>query len=202
MTSSAVNVEAGKRDVDALGNTDTRVRILDTALDLFAEHGFAATSTRELSERLGFTKAALYYHFRTKDDLLAELVRPVLDRLAALAEGEPAPLNRTARRELLAAYVRLVADNRRLINTLAQDPSAAHRPALTAATPLYDQLSRRLAGHDSPGPGERTRIRAALGGIHAALMHAEPTDPPAEVEHAALAAACGAIGIPGPRPSA
>ena len=46
---------------------------MEAALDLFAEKGFAQTATRELAERLGFTKAALYYHFRTKDDLLAAL---------------------------------------------------------------------------------------------------------------------------------
>ena len=38
---------------------ETRDRILEVTLQLIADHGFAATSTREISERLGFTKAAL-----------------------------------------------------------------------------------------------------------------------------------------------
>ena len=37
----------------------TRARILDVALELIADRGFAATSTREIAERLGVTKAAL-----------------------------------------------------------------------------------------------------------------------------------------------
>lgn len=51
----------------------TRERILDVALDLFIEKGFDRTSLREIAERLGVTKAALYYHFASKDDILMAL---------------------------------------------------------------------------------------------------------------------------------
>jgi AcrR family transcriptional regulator len=51
----------------------TRERILDVALDLFIEKGFDGTSLREIAEQLGFTKAALYYHFASKDDILMAL---------------------------------------------------------------------------------------------------------------------------------
>src|SRR6516162_5877947 len=51
----------------------TRDRILDVALDLFTEQGFDGTSLREIAERLHVTKAALYYHFESKDDILMAL---------------------------------------------------------------------------------------------------------------------------------
>ncbi len=51
----------------------TRERILDIALDLFIEKGFDKTSLREIAEKLGFSKAALYYHFASKDDILLAL---------------------------------------------------------------------------------------------------------------------------------
>jgi AcrR family transcriptional regulator len=51
----------------------TKERILDAALDLFTEKGFDGTSLREIAERLGVTKAALYYHFASKDDILMAL---------------------------------------------------------------------------------------------------------------------------------
>ena len=51
----------------------TRERILDVALDLFTEQGFDGTSLRQIAERLGVTKAALYYHFTSKDDILMAL---------------------------------------------------------------------------------------------------------------------------------
>lgn len=180
-------------------SSDTRTRILEVALELFGENGFAATSTREISERLGFTKAALYYHFRTKDDILHALVKPILDEIDELTAAVPATPSRVARRELLAAYIRVVAGNHNLISTLGRDPSAAKRQALAPAQPIFDRLLALLAGSADPGPAERARARAALGGIHAALLNAAPTDPVDEVEQAALVAACGAIGIPGPR---
>jgi AcrR family transcriptional regulator len=51
----------------------TRDRILDVALDLFIEKGYDKTSLREIAEPLGFTKAALYYHFASKEDILMAL---------------------------------------------------------------------------------------------------------------------------------
>ena len=44
------------------------------ALKLFTEQGYEATSLREIAEALGVTKAALYYHFRTKDDIVTSLI--------------------------------------------------------------------------------------------------------------------------------
>jgi AcrR family transcriptional regulator len=57
----------------------TRERILDVALDLFIEQGYDKTSLREIAERVGVTKAALYYHFESKDDILFALHLPMHD---------------------------------------------------------------------------------------------------------------------------
>jgi len=51
--------------------TDTRGRILEAARRRFADQGYEATSLREIAEDLGVTKAALYYHFPSKVDILA-----------------------------------------------------------------------------------------------------------------------------------
>ncbi len=180
---------------------ETRARILATALELIAANGFADTSTREISERLGFTKAALYYHFRTKDDLLAALAAPAIGELAALTAGLSPRLAAAPRRSALAAYADLVIRHQDLIRVLSQDPSVARRVALTPAAPFYDRLTQLLSGVEAPGAAERARARAALGGLHAALLHAPPGDDPDVVRGAALTAACGALGIPGPRPA-
>ena len=47
----------------------TRSRILATALRMFVEQGYDKTSLREVADEVGVTKAALYYHFKTKDDI-------------------------------------------------------------------------------------------------------------------------------------
>ncbi len=61
----------------------TRARIQTVALELFTEQGYEATSLREIAERLGVTKAALYYHFKTKEDIIASVVE---DRIEAMDE--------------------------------------------------------------------------------------------------------------------
>ncbi len=65
---------------------DTRQRIQDVALELFAEQGYEKTSLREIAERLDVTKAALYYHFKTKEEILVsifdDLTQPILDSVS------------------------------------------------------------------------------------------------------------------------
>ena len=71
---------------------DTRTEILDVASELFTEKGYDATSLREIAERLGITKAALYYHFRSKDDILRALLEPmntVVTELLGRLEAAP-----------------------------------------------------------------------------------------------------------------
>jgi AcrR family transcriptional regulator len=177
----------------------TRGRILHVALELISEQGFAATSTRELSERLGFTKAALYYHFRTKDDLLTALITPAIDELTSLVSSAHLQPAAAARREVLTSYVDYVIAYRTLMRVLTQDPAVASRRGAEDYQPQYTRLTELLAGHDAPTTGERTRVRAALGAVRAALIFSEPDDDPACLRANTLAAACGALGIPGPR---
>ncbi|GGT37721.1 TetR/AcrR family transcriptional regulator [Streptomyces purpureus] len=84
---------------------NTRQRIQDVALELFAEQGYEKTSLREIAERLEVTKAALYYHFKTKEDILVglfhDLTRP-MDELIAWAEEQPRTLE--TKQEILRRY--------------------------------------------------------------------------------------------------
>lgn len=53
----------------------TKQAILDSALELFYEKGFSRTTFDEVAKRINLTKGAVYWHFRNKADLLAELMR-------------------------------------------------------------------------------------------------------------------------------
>ncbi|MER5849246.1 helix-turn-helix domain-containing protein [Streptomyces sp. NPDC002012] len=103
---------------------NTRQRIQDVALELFAEQGYEKTSLREISERLDVTKAALYYHFKTKEDILAsifdDLNRPV-EELIEWGRGQPHSLE--TKKEILRRY----------------------SEALTAAAPLFQFMQENQA---------------------------------------------------------
>jgi AcrR family transcriptional regulator len=81
-------------------NADTRGEILDTAMRLFAEQGYDKTSLREIAEAVGVTKAALYYHFRTKEDIAGSALQDYTRDLTALidraAEASPGAERNTA----------------------------------------------------------------------------------------------------------
>ncbi|MFF0185069.1 TetR/AcrR family transcriptional regulator [Streptomyces sp. NPDC005244] len=84
---------------------DTRQRIQDVALELFSEHGYEKTSLREIAEHLDVTKAALYYHFKTKEEILIsifeDLTRP-LDELIEWGKRQPHTLE--TKQEVLRRY--------------------------------------------------------------------------------------------------
>ncbi|MCP2292565.1 TetR/AcrR family transcriptional regulator [Nocardia amikacinitolerans] len=85
--------------------SDTRERIRSTAMELFAERGYDKTSLREIAERLGVTKAALYYHFRTKEDIvvsLSEDLRAGIDDLVRW--GQSAPPGRARAEQIVIRY--------------------------------------------------------------------------------------------------
>jgi AcrR family transcriptional regulator len=70
--------------------SDTRQRILDVALDLFTQQGYDGTSLREIAEQLSITKAAIYYYFESKEEILMALHMRLHDfgRDALLLIGE------------------------------------------------------------------------------------------------------------------
>ena len=53
---------------------DTKERIMETALELFAEKGYLGTSMNDIAKQLGFTKAALYKHYTSKQEILNRIV--------------------------------------------------------------------------------------------------------------------------------
>lgn len=85
--------------------SDTREQIRSVAMGLFAERGYDKTSLREIAEQLGVTKAALYYHFRTKEDIvvsLSEELRAGIDDIVRWAES--APPGRARAEEIVTRY--------------------------------------------------------------------------------------------------
>src|SRR5215813_2313655 len=94
----------------------TRERILDIALDLFIRKGYAETSLREIAAELGFSKAALYYHFESKQDILMALhmrVHGLTDAVLPMLQAEAEASDIWER--LVDRLIGLALHNRKLV---------------------------------------------------------------------------------------
>lgn len=142
----------------------TRERILEVALDLFGTYGYEGTSIRDISDRMGITKAAVYYHFPSKESLLAEVLAPAMTRVRQVLTDVGTVTTRQQRRTLATAIVDVVGDAGPQVVVLLSDPAVgAHLRELTGNGLLPQQVGEALIGPlpDDPADATRARIRAA-----------------------------------------
>jgi AcrR family transcriptional regulator len=156
----------------------TRERILDIALELFTERGYDKTSIRDIAERLGTTKAALYYHFKSKADILLELHlrlhglgARLLEQLDALPDGDT---RANAWPGLLDEFITAVDDNRALVQLHQRNQSALedlHNSDRhhAANDDIERQVRRLLASPDIPA-AVRVRMACSVGAVLGGLL--------------------------------
>jgi AcrR family transcriptional regulator len=157
------------------GATSTRERILDVALDLFTEKGFDGTSLREIAERLGVTKAALYYHFASKDEILLALHMRLhafgKDALVKLTEDEPVSLQVWG--ALLDGMVGQMLAQRRMFLLHQRNQAALeklHRQEHDAEHEDLQTRFRKLLDDTRVPLPDRIRMAASFGAVFAALF--------------------------------
>jgi AcrR family transcriptional regulator len=169
---------------------DTRARIQQVALELFAEQGYERTSLREIAERLDVTKAALYYHFKSKEDIVFSFTEDYFtefDDLIAWARQQPP--GSAARLEIVERYMDIVQRGSEVFRFLERNQAAMRgieggKQRFDQFRPRFAALVELLAGPDA---SLRSRVRAtvALMSINFGWMFfshdlgltAEPADP-------------------------
>src|ERR1700729_4574000 len=126
---NAVPADHGSEELAQGGRRgDTRARIQQIALELFAEHGYEKTSLREIAGRLGVTKAALYYHFKSKEDIVRSFTEDyVTDLDALIAWGAAQPRTDETRGLLLDRYSVSVGHRLPVMRFLEQNQAAVHQ---------------------------------------------------------------------------
>jgi AcrR family transcriptional regulator len=171
---------------------DTRSRLRQLALEMFAEQGYEKTSLREIAERLGVTKAALYYYFKSKEDIVRSLIEDYvaeLDELIDWAKNQP----RTAdtRAEIVRRYLHIVANGTAVFRLLHQNQAAVS--GLASAKERGELFKERMDALidilSPPGGALRDQIRAAscLMSVSFCCMHYQDrAASPAELEAAVL----------------
>lgn len=145
---------------------DTRARILDIALRLFAERGYAGASIRDIAEELEVTKAAVHYHFPSKELIAQALLEPFVGRFTALVDSlAPGPVDA---RELLLRLREILDDGNPLLTAVSADPSiAAACGSLHAdAKQMGGRMAAVLCGPDATH-ADLLRAHVCLGAFFA-----------------------------------
>jgi AcrR family transcriptional regulator len=161
-----------RRDPDS--ETNTRDRILDIALDLFIEKGVDKSSLREIAEQLGYSKAAIYYHFASKDDILMalhlrlhEIGRRAIEQLNRLPAGADSWA------ALLDELVAEMLANRKIFVMHDRNRSALeelHRKEHEVEHEDLDEELRRAIADPSVPLRDRVRMGCAVGAIFMTLV--------------------------------
>ena len=139
----------------------TRSRMLAVAMRLFSRYGFAGTSLQMIADELDMTKAAIYYHFRTRDDLLFALMRPILGDIGEVVRAAETRRGARARAEaMVEGYAGVVGRNRLLTAVSVSDPSV--RSALRSQPEWDELIDRQLALLGGTGSDVSGGINAAV----------------------------------------
>lgn len=177
--------------------TDTRERILASARALFVERGAQQTSLRDIADRLGITKPALYYHFDSREALLASIVEPLLADLDAfiVAREQAGPADA---RVLFGDYFDLLQRHRELLGVLVRDLATFGVNDLPSR--MIEWRRRLMALLLGPNPALAAQVRAvvAVGGMSDTVLEF-PGVPMEKIKSFAVDAACVALaGSPAP----
>lgn len=177
--------------------SSTRERVLTSTNRLFRDQGVAATSMQQIATASNLTKAALYYHFASRDELVRALVEPVVESGDAMV----------ANLEAMASTAPVGTDH---VVAAVFDHSHHNRSGLMLAIGemrtltdlgLIDRVvswRRRLAAviyAGEPTPQQLVRATLALGGLQDAATQVNEVDLPT-LRNTALDAAKSALTEP------
>ena len=133
----------------------TRQQILETAQRLFTDLGYDATSLQMIADEMGLTKAAVYYHFRAKSDILDAAMQPGIERLETLLDEAAAIRGRRARIDhLVDGFVDFLVQHRLYASMASTDP-AAKRNDLDSENNTLARRALTLFFGDNPTGTER-----------------------------------------------
>ena len=150
-------------------------RIARLALARFSVGGFVGTSIADLAGALGVSKAAIYYHYRSKDTLLHRLIDPVLDAIDACIQDHTTTPPPTPR-QMLGAYLSVLIAHREVVPLIATDVAVLNHPSIGPRLRAQNHQLRALLTTADTSVAARLRAEAALGGIWRPLIAEPPLD--------------------------
>ncbi len=147
-----------------------RQQLLDTAARLFRQHGYHATSMRDIASAVGMLPGSIYYHFASKDELLVTVYREgvsrIAERLDAAVAGKKEPWQQLE--AACIAHLQTVLDHSdyaQVVIRVLPDDAPAVRVRLAALRDQYEERFKDLvAALDLPAYVDRHYLRLLLIG--------------------------------------
>jgi AcrR family transcriptional regulator len=165
-----MNVPTGPRPGRSRGVV--RGQIIETARELFAEHGVTGTSLQTIADAIGVTKAAVYHHFKTKDEILLAVAEDPVRRLETAVQGAEAEKGSgDGLYVLLVQLVDLAIDQRALVRTLTDDPVMAQFVAAHASFRMLMRRMHRLLTRGDSSARARVRAATVAAALNSAAVH-------------------------------
>ncbi|MFE2045593.1 TetR/AcrR family transcriptional regulator [Streptomyces sp. NPDC059477] len=150
---------------------DTRQRIQDIALELFAEQGYEKTSLREIAERLDVTKAALYYHFKTKEEIIVSLFEDLTKPIEDLIDwGGRQPHTLETKREILRRYGDALSDAEPLFRFMQENQATVRELSIGEVFKNRMLGMRRIIIDPDAALVDQVRCVSALFTLHAGMF--------------------------------
>lgn len=134
-------------------------QIRDAALELFFRHGVSGTSLRMVAESLGVTKAAIYHHYRTKDDIVRAVLEPAFTTFTSLVQEVDALPPEGRVMALVRGLARQAVVHRRLYAITLHDVTTTELNRGSAQEATFRRMRALLAG---PDPDGAALVRSAL----------------------------------------
>ena len=147
-----------------------RQQLLDTAARLFRQHGYHATSMRDIASAVGMLPGSIYYHFASKDELLVTVYREgvsrIAERLDAAVAGKKEPWQQLE--AACIAHLQTLLDHSdyaQVVIRVLPDDAPAVRVRLAALRDQYEERFKDLvAALDLPAYVDRHYLRLLLLG--------------------------------------
>ncbi len=141
-----------------------RNEVLEAALEAFMVKGYEGASVADIVSRLGMSKAAFAYHVDSKEELLIELVEPLLDAIDAVLDRYPRnPSWPEEGREMLGEYLDVLIERRDLVIWIDGDKAVLHHPLLGKRLAASNRRLREAIRGDNRSAAARLGSSAALG---------------------------------------
>jgi AcrR family transcriptional regulator len=148
---------------------DRPSQLLEIASRLFAKHGYAGTSLRDIAEKAQITKAALYYHFPNKEALYQQIVvdgmQALIDRVSAALEQVESPTEKVRTFMLTSADVYAASPDSWVASSNAFWSSMGDeiRAAAISRRDIYEKLLRACIA-EGVASGEFRQLDPAIAG--------------------------------------